>query len=260
MSNKTLQVAKTIEAFHYDSSNDPVRLDSDMLGSRSIINDKLVHDEITINGTAVELGGSINIHGGSGPPANQSQIDFAITPSTVELGSGNQIVQIGPVTVTSGYTINSVNIQVRDQSNALIHTQTTNAAFSVNIPRSPRGTAHVSASAQVTRTSDNVTYGDSRTKTIAIEAAWYAGRRSTAPTALTDLSRQGIWEGDTNFVGPTGTDTLYIALPTRSGGYDMRDGVFRLFIPNDGTTFATDWTLYSTTEARAGVTYRIEEA
>ena len=74
------------------------------------------------------------------------------------------------------------------------------------------------------------------------------------------MTDQGVWPGDATLVAPAGTDTLYIALPTRTGGYIMLDGFLRLFIPSDGSTFDTDFTLYSTDEAVAGTSYEIQEA
>ena len=101
---------------------------------------------------------------------------------------------------------------------------------------------------------------DSVSAQIRVRRGWYAQRFSTAPTALSQFTgTQGVWTSPQNLVAPTGTDTLYVVLPRRTGGYDMRDGDLRLFTPSDGSDFLTNYTIYSTTEAVAGTTYIVRE-
>ena len=211
------------------------------------------------------------VNGGSNPtPVEHASIsldhtEFVVgttdTDVTVTFNVGSGFDYIG----TGNNNGNAGNDTVRTSLGTISHTNLTDRTATLSLT-----TANLAAAGTVTvsaiiyareQNDDSEVFHQQVSASIAVRSPWYVLRSSTAPANVAAMVNQGVWTSPKNLTAPSGTDTLYVALPRRDGGYSMSDGDLRLFNPADrpSSAFDTSWSLYSTTEAVAGTTYTIRE-
>ena len=101
------------------------------------------------------------------------------------------------------------------------------ATISVNIPASAlttAGTISLSASVSGRNTVTGQTYTNSvRSVRITVQAAWFVGVRTTAPTATSQLVSQGVFQvGDSTTVAGIEGGSIYVAVPAVAVDENLR--------------------------------------
>ena len=267
--------AVTAPKLAQNSVTDPAILNATITGGKlaanTVANGNLVHDSITINGVTIDLGGQGRIPTGGGPtpPSDQSQLRVSATPATIVFGTGTTNCS-ATLTETTGFSIKSgtATLSVTDpQNNAVDVTKVSDSEFTFTLANNLRGTAHVSAEATLVRATDDSEFIHSASDTIEIDQRWYSSIRQSNPSDISVMDNLGVWTGSANRqFNTTGVaaNSLFIALPTRTGGYTFKSG--ELFLNNTSVgTINTSWTVYriddfDNSQTGANLTINITEA
>lgn len=217
----------------------------------SIANSKLQHDSITINGTVVELGGHINIPGGGTPvvPVDQHPLKVSLNPNEIVYAvSGTQTVT-ATVTVDSGFTISSGSTSGTAYNYAnqpVTVTKVSDTSFTFVVDRTEFGTWSFTVRGTVVRSSDDSEFEHSAHANVNVDRKWYSSITASVPANVSSMTDNGLLNGSETITYTADGEAdkrLYLALPTRSGGYTLTSGNLFLSSTNVGV-INTVYTLY----------------
>ena len=217
----------------------------------NVTNAKLQHSTITINGVTVALGTSATIPtgGGPNPPVDQSPLNLGVQPNEVTYAGSGTTTVTATLTVDSGFSLNAgtTSVSASDTSNHPITvTRVSDTSFTFPVQRSEVGSIHVAASGTVTQSSDDSESTHTVTTTIHVDRPWYSSISATQPSNVSSMTDNGVLANDEETTYTTTGNAsahLYIALVTRSGGYEFKSGELYLTATNVGTV-SSAWTLY----------------
>ena len=262
---------------HYDVSEDQWALDhtggsSD--GYRIMTNDDFAlngDDEVTtifVNGAARNIAGGM---GGDTPATDNEHVNitFTATPRelTTPIATDTTVNFTATVTGVNGAMVSSVVLNsVRATGIPDANVTHTADALTGSITVPAGHTADITISGLLSYTWVDTFPDPDVTKqvrnhpvstSIELDATWAYGFSDTAPTAITDLTAQGVFRSPETITGLTGDQgEFYIALPSGTGTPTVQDGV--LFLTVTPVTGFTGYDLYSIPEAGTGSNITVE--
>ena len=220
-------------------------------------------------------GDTVTFTGGGGTPLPDPNVNMELNHDEFPLEMSAPFARTITATITpgTGFTASNIVLTVVDQSgNAVTVSGTGNTrTFSINI--NTPGTVVVTGTVTLTRTADSMVFtgrGLPR-RTVDIDEEWYGGLLDTAPTDLTDFpagANLGVYTNNDSheFTADGSADhQLYLALPTRTGGYTFKSGELFLSRVDTGSVIDSFWTWYrirdfDNTHNGGTMTITVEEA
>ena len=242
------------------------------MGTDNIVN-------AAVNGTTLTLtkndGTTLDFTGGGGTPLPNPNLSLSLNHTEFPLTMTGSTTRTITATLTpnAGFTASAQNVSATDQSGSAITVTGSGNTWTFTININTPGQIRVAAHATLTRTSDSMVFTNQNAhgQTIDVDEEWYGGLLTAAPTDLANFpagSNLGVYTNNDSheFTADGSADhQLYLALPTRTGGYTFKSGELFLSRVDTGLVIDSFWTWYrirdfDNTHNGGTMTITVEEA
>ena len=209
-----------------------------------------VGNGVMASGTGTEK--TIRIDGGGVNPLPTERFSISFSPSSLVQGAASTTVT-ATVSVNSPFVLTGFNqtevhsatgtVQTTPQANSGLTGQSTTFTFDINPTAAEVWTISArlfTENASGVAQPDHVIQGQ-----LHVNANWYADARTSAPTALTDLTSRGVYRDGVEYTFPVLSGGIgYIALPNSVSNPTFMSGAL-FIVPMTTAALGSDYTLYT---------------